>query len=180
MADTYLNQFVARGTAADRAAFTPSEPSPITGPVHAYLWWETDTKLLWAWDGSDWEQVTASRLGTITATFHGGGSALTGGVEAPGVLVPYDHEIVGAYLLADQAGDAEVDAWRDSLANYPPDVADSIVASAPMTLSSADASADTALSGWSVTGAAGAIYILKLVSASVIERLTAQLVVVKH
>lgn len=57
MADRYLNQFLARGSAAQRAAFTPSPPSPDVGPVHAYLWWDIDTELLYAWDGATWVQV---------------------------------------------------------------------------------------------------------------------------
>lgn len=65
MADATLNRFLARGTAAQRAAFTPSPPTPASGPSPTYLWYETDTGKTYAWDGAAWDQVaTAISVGT--------------------------------------------------------------------------------------------------------------------
>lgn len=61
MSDTTLNRFLAQGTNAERLAFTPSPPTPASGPDPGYLFYETDTDTLWSWDdvGSSWTQITS-------------------------------------------------------------------------------------------------------------------------
>lgn len=54
MSDTTLNRFVALGTDAERLAFTPSPPTPASGPDNLYIWFTTDTLVFYAWDGSGW------------------------------------------------------------------------------------------------------------------------------
>lgn len=53
MTDSALNQFVTRGTAAARAAFTPTPPLSSSG----YFWFETDTSDTYSWSGSAWVKV---------------------------------------------------------------------------------------------------------------------------
>lgn len=53
MTDSALEQFVTRGTAAARAATTPSPPLSSSG----YFWFETDTGNSYAWDGSAWVKI---------------------------------------------------------------------------------------------------------------------------
>lgn len=65
MSDTTLNRFVASGTAAERIAFTPSPPTPASGPDNGYVWYETDTGILYGWDGANW---VATSGGTVTTT----------------------------------------------------------------------------------------------------------------
>lgn len=77
------------------------------------------------------------------------------------VLVPDAIVITGAYAFADVSGSIEVDIWKDTIANYPPTVADTIVASAPVTISSDTNSTDTTLTGW--TTAVAALSVLKFV-----------------
>lgn len=67
------------------------------------------------------------------------------------VEVPFDAVIVSARLGADASGSIVLDLWRDTYANYPPDVGDTITASAKPTLSSALKAEDTTLTGWSTT-----------------------------
>jgi hypothetical protein len=59
MADSTLNAFLASGTAAERAAFTPTPPTPAAGADSGYVWYETDTDSLYAWDsvGAAWVHV---------------------------------------------------------------------------------------------------------------------------
>lgn len=73
MSDVLMNQFVARGTAAERGAFTPDPPTAAAGPDHGYLWYETDTGDLYAWDGSGWQSVNLT----------GGGQLRTADPSAP-------------------------------------------------------------------------------------------------
>lgn len=52
MPDGLLNQFLAIGTAAERAAFTPDPPTVLAGPDQGYAFYETDTGKLFLFDGA--------------------------------------------------------------------------------------------------------------------------------
>lgn len=67
MADSTLNRFLARGTNAARIAFTPSPPTPSSGPSPTYIWYATDTANTYAWDGAAWQQVN-NASGSVTTT----------------------------------------------------------------------------------------------------------------
>ena len=71
------------------------------------------------------------------------------------VRIPFSGTITGWTLLADQVGSIVIDVWRDTYANYPPTDADSITASAPPTLASAQAAESTTLTGWTTAVTAG-------------------------
>jgi hypothetical protein len=231
MADSTLNRFLASGTAAERAAFTPTPPTPSSGPDSGYLFYETDTDDLYAWDsvGAAWvaisssgisdgatlatgltfpntglhildtnashdlilapgSNITADRTLTITTgdanrtltlpivsvigiTIDGGGSAITTGVKGY-VECPYAGTITAATLVADQSGSIVIDVWKDTYANFPPVDADSITASAPPTLSSAQKSQDTTLTGWTTSVAAGDILGFNVDSITTVTRVT--------
>ena len=102
---------------------------------------------------------------------------------APGVVgdvgVPWNCTITSVTMMADQVGSIVVDLWNDSYANYPPTVADTIVASAPPTISSADHSQDGVLTGWSKVLAAGSTIRLNVVSVTTITRCNVWLEVLK-
>jgi hypothetical protein len=101
----------------------------------------------------------------------GGGSAIAAGVVGF-VEIPFDCDITVGKLLADQTGDIVIDIWKDTYANYPPTNADSITASAPLTISGADKSSDTTLTGWTTTITAGDILWFNVDSASDVTRVT--------
>lgn len=69
MSDTTLNQFLSRGTSAQRIAYTPVPPTPAAGPSPGYSWFETDTGLLYAWNGAAWQKAstggTSSPIGMM-------------------------------------------------------------------------------------------------------------------
>jgi hypothetical protein len=92
------------------------------------------------------------------------------------LVVPVDCTIDEHYLLADQAGSIVIDVWKDSYANYPPTVADTITASAKPTLSSAAKAHDATLTGWSKTLATGDIIGINVDSASTLEKVTFALI----
>lgn len=156
MADSLLNQFVSRGTNAERTAFTPDPPTPASGNDPGYFFYETDTGNTYAWDGSAWDQVntSASTTRAITLGIDGGGSEITTGIKAD-VSIPYACTITAVTMLADQTGSIVVDIWKDAYANYPPTDADSITASAVPTISSAVKSVDSTLTGWTTSISAG-------------------------
>ena len=118
--------------------------------------------------------AAASLTGTVFPIYFaisGGGSAITGNPEFA-IVIPAAGTIVSATMLADQSGSAVVDIWKDTFANYPPTVADTITASAKPTLSSAISSQDTTLTGWTTSLAAGDVLKFHLDSSATITWLS--------
>lgn len=101
-------------------------------------------------------------------TINGGGAVITTGTIGVGLRVPFACTITSATLLADQTGSIVVDIWKDTYANYPPTVADSICASAKPTISASNKSVDTTLTGWTVNIAAGDVLYFNVDSCSTI------------
>lgn len=175
MSDSALNQFLASGTAAERAAFTPSVPSPASGPDPLYFWYETDTTKTYAYAGGAWVQVPAGpRTFTIPFIIDGGGVAITTGVKGD-LEIPVTCTITAVRLLADASGSIVVDIWKDSYANLPPTIADTITASAKPTLSAVQKSEDATLTGWTTSITAGQWLRFNVDSASTVTRVTLSL-----
>jgi len=68
MSDSTTNRFV--GSVADataRAAFTPSPPSPASGPAQGYTLYQRDTDTLYSWDSGSASWV-APTVGTVNLT----------------------------------------------------------------------------------------------------------------
>jgi hypothetical protein len=87
---------------------------------------------------------------TIQFIIDGGGSAITTGVKGD-IMIPFNCTILGWDIVADTSGSIVVDVWKDSYANFPPTVADTITGTEKPTLSSAVKNQDTALSSWTTT-----------------------------
>ena len=88
------------------------------------------------------------------------------------VRIPFACTIISVDLIADQSGSIVIDIWKDSYANHPPTVADTITASAKPTLSSAVKSSDSTLTGWTKSVAAGDILAFKVDSAATVTLVT--------
>jgi hypothetical protein len=116
-----------------------------------------------------------SRVRTFGITIDGSGSAITTGVKGF-IVVPATGTITSAYLLSTDAsstsGSIVIDVWKDTFANYPPTDADSITASAPPTLSSANKSLDSTLTGWTTSVTAGDVIGFNVDSATTVTRVT--------
>lgn len=123
-------------------------------------------------------ELSNPRIGSIGITIDGGGSAITTGTKGY-ISVPYACTINSVTMLADQSGSAVVDVWKDSYANAPPTVADTITASAKPTISSATKSTDTTLTGWTTSVSAGDVIGFNVDSAATLTRLTLVLKVTK-
>lgn len=106
----------------------------------------------------------------IAVIFDGGGSAITGNPEVD-VVVPAAGTLISWTLLADIAGSAVVDIWKDTYANYPPVAADTITAAAKPTLSAADKGQNSTLTGWITSLAAGDVLRFRLDSSATVRRL---------
>ncbi|HRT59125.1 MAG TPA: hypothetical protein P5038_21060 [Candidatus Paceibacterota bacterium] len=116
---------------------------------------------------------------TINATGGGGGSStvqLTFGWDGAGTALVAGQTVRGtamtamtitdATVLSDLAGNCTIDIWKDTYANYPPDIADSIVGGSPPALVASDKSVDSALTGWTTSVAAGDTFLCTLSTVS--------------
>jgi len=112
-------------------------------------------------NGTSW---TALKSGSavvrrqVTVILDGGGAVLTTGVKAY-LSLPVAGTWKKWRLLstdsAATAGSIVIDVWKDTYANYPPAVADTITASAKPTLSSANKNESSTLTGWTTAFSAG-------------------------
>jgi len=119
----------------------------------------------------------AQNTRTIGVVVDGAGSAITTGVKGY-KSCPFAGTIIANRVLADQSGSIVFDVWKDTYANYPPTVADTITASAKPTLSSAIKSEDTTLTGWTKSIVAGDVLGFNVDSAATVTRVTLELVVI--
>lgn len=111
---------------------------------------------------------------TITYIIDGGGSAITTGVKGD-LEIPFACTIQRATLLADQSGSIVIDIWKDTYANYPPTVADTITAAAKPTIAAATKSQDSTLTGWTTSVTAGDTLRFNVDSATTVTRVTLSL-----
>ena len=75
--------------------------------------------------------------------------------------IPVAHTLIRWRILSSVSGSVVFDVWRDTFANYPPTVADTISTSKP-TLSSATNAEDSTITDWTEVGAAGDVYIVNV------------------
>jgi hypothetical protein len=119
-----------------------------------------------------------ANVATVTFVIDGGGSAIATGIKGD-LEIPFACTINQATLLADQSGSIVVDIWKDTYANFPPTVADTITASAKPTISSATKAQDATLTGWTTAVSAGNILRFNVDSCATIKRATLSLKVTK-
>jgi hypothetical protein len=117
------------------------------------------------------DAVTKKQSKVITLTFliDGGGSAITTGQKGH-LEIPFACTITGWTLLADQSGSIVIDVWKDTYANFPPTVADTIAGSEKPTLSSQQKNQDLTLTTWTTAVAAGDILAFNVDSVSTVTR----------
>jgi len=128
-------------------------------------------------DASSAVLSTPQKTRQIGIVVDGAGSVLTTGLKGYKTF-PVAGTITGVRLLADQVGSIVIDIWKDSYANYPPTVADTITAGAKPTISAANKSEDTTLTGWTTSVSAGDIFGFNIDSVTTITEVILELTVV--
>jgi hypothetical protein len=106
---------------------------------------------------------------TVGITIDGGGIVPSTGVKGY-YRVKYAGTITGVSVIADQSGSCVLNVKKSTTGSFPSTT--SIVASDPPTLSSAQISLDTTLTGWTTTVNAGDVLEFDLTSASTVTRIT--------
>lgn len=108
----------------------------------------------------------------ITCVFDGMGSTITANSKVY-LEVPFAMTITGWTIIADQTGSCVIDVWKDTYANYPPVVGDSIAGSEKPTLSSAAKNQDLSLTTWTTLSiSAGDTLIFNVDSATTVQKVT--------
>lgn len=155
-------------------------PVNAPGPNDPSVIFNTATGAINYWDGSAWVTVPSgagggSSLEQIGITIDGSGSVITAGVKGY-FRVPYGGTITGWTILETSAtpiaGSIVVDIWKDTYANYPPTVADTISGSEKPTLASAIKNEDLTLTTWATAVTAGDIFAYNVDSASLVKRVS--------
>lgn len=117
---------------------------------------------------------------TIGLIIGDGTNVITPGVQGY-LTVPVTCTIVGVRLLSSDpsvtSGSIVVDIWKDSYANYPPTVGDTITAAAKPTITTAIKSEDTTLTGWTTAITAGQILGFNVDSVTGLKRVNVELTV---
>jgi hypothetical protein len=109
--------------------------------------------------------------GAIEIIFDGGGAAIAANTAAC-LVVPKAVTITGAYMFADVTTTSVVNIWVDTIANYPPTVADKITSSTPPTITAGVSVTDTTLTSWTTAVAALAVMKFNVDSNSAATKLT--------
>lgn len=121
--------------------------------------------------GTDLRVTAAARAAALFYVIDGGGAVITTGVKGD-LMCPFGCTITAATLLADQSGSIVVDVWKDTYANAPPTVADTITAAAKPTLSAAAKSQDSTLTGWTTSISSGDVLRFNVDSVTTCTRVT--------
>lgn len=121
-----------------------------------------------------------SRITTSSISFviGDGINPITTGIKGD-LEIPYAGTISAVRLLADQTGSIVIDLWKDTYANYPATVADTITASAKPTISSTNKAQDTTLTGWTTSVSAGDIIRINVDSVATLTRVTLSITISK-
>jgi hypothetical protein len=111
---------------------------------------------------------TGGATRSIRLQIDGSGSTIATGLQKAMLTVPFDCVITGWRILSDVSGSIVIDIWKDTYANFPPTIADTIVASAKPTLSAARSAESTTLTGWITSISAGDVLFFNVDSASTV------------
>lgn len=111
----------------------------------------------------------------ITAIIGGAGEAIVASTATPPIRIPYSGTITAWRVTADASSSCVIDVWKDTYANYPPTVADTITGSEKPTLSSSTKNEDTSLTTWTTSVTAGDYVTFSVDSCSTATKVTVAL-----
>ena len=107
---------------------------------------------------------------------NGGASVITTGLQPGFFVCPFAGTITGVTLIANTSGSIQLDVWKAATGNIPTS-ANTIVASDPPKLSTAQQSTDTTLTGWTTTVSVGDVFAISVTSVSGISSLSVSLAI---
>ena len=117
-------------------------------------------------------------LASIGLRIDNGAVVIPTGVNG-NLVIPFACTISQWTLLANESGSIVIDIWKDSYANYPPTVGDSITASAKPTITTASKGQSSTLTGWNTTLLAGDILRFNVDSVTTIKAVDINITVLR-
>jgi len=138
----------------DEHASAPA--TPASGKVALYA--KSDGHLYQKDDAGTETDLTSGTTPTRSFGASWGSSSALVAADCADVIVhvPQAGTITGVYVYTQGGnGSCVIDIWKDTYANFPPTVADTITASAKPTISAAAKYSDTTLTGWTTSLSAG-------------------------
>lgn len=116
-------------------------------------------------------ETSTMNKGQVGISINGNGSVISTGVKSY-VTIPYSGIITGWELLSTGTGSVVIDVWKDTYANYPPVLSDSICGLDKPTLTSQLKNNNNNLTAWSTTVSEGDIVAFNVESASIVTQVT--------
>lgn len=107
----------------------------------------------------------------IIFVIDGGGSVITTGIKGD-LMVDFACTVQSWTVLGDQSGSIVVDIWKDTYANFPPVVGDTITGTEKPTISAATKGQDASLTSFVTAIAAGSILRFNVDSVTTLTRAT--------
>lgn len=123
--------------------------------------------------------LVGDEIETITFIMDGGSSTIAKGIKGD-LEIPFACTISRWTLLADRSGSIRIDIWKNTYANFPPTVANTITGSAKPLISSAVKGQSSTLTGWTISINAGDILRFNVDSVATIRRAVLSLKVQKQ
>ena len=123
------------------------------------------------WNQDVVSNPTALGLSGLQLMISGGGVVPVTGIFGDFIVLAKT-TVTSVTMLADQSGSMVLDLWKDTYANFPPTVADTITASAKPTITTATKSQDGTLTGWTTAWAKNDIVRVNIDSVTSITRCT--------
>jgi hypothetical protein len=108
--------------------------------------------------------------GSFGVTFDGQGGVISAG-KTDWICIPYNCTITGWEIYGDTTGSCVIDIWKDTYANFPPTVGDTIAGTEKPTLSSARKNRDLSLTSFSTSVTAGDCIMFYVESCSVLTKI---------
>jgi hypothetical protein len=127
-------------------------------------------------DDTGQEVAAFDEYNALEITIGGGSGAISVGVFAD-FVVPYDCTVIEWTLLGDQTGSLVLDLWKDTYANFPPTIGDTITGTDKPTISASTKGQSSALTGWTTALSRGDIIRINVDSSATITRTTLVLAV---
>jgi hypothetical protein len=129
-------------------------------------------------DINDATDVASLKDATLTYIIDGGGSEITTGLKDY-IEVPYDCTITGWTILGNETGSIVVDVWKDSFANFPPLLADSIAGTEKPTITGDVKGQNLSLSDFDTSLLKGDILAFNVDSVTDIKKVTISFRIIK-
>lgn len=157
--------FLSPSSAGAMTATEPTTVGQVSKPLLIVL--ESGAKAVFAFSiRGEVIGTVAGLAGSTGITVDGGGGVITTGVKGY-ISIPYSGTITGWTIFSDVSGSCVIDTWKDTYANFPPTVADTIWGGSKPTLSSAQKNQAT---GLSIAVTQGDVFAYNVDSATTVTR----------